>query len=193
MSTSTKRILIVIGGAALFCLVAVAIAAAGLFFLFNRVKSGVASKPAEARKMAQEMIDYQLPDGYSEQLGMDLFVYRMVMIDAHGSLLRPQILLAQFQRRDTDPQEMARQLEQAAQQQISRNGVVLKLVETRTVTIRGQQVPLAVSEGSDKGGIVFRRWLTAFKGKSGSVLVLVQGWVNGWDDVALNAFLASIK
>jgi hypothetical protein len=193
MNTSTKRLLIIIGVAALFCLVAVAVAVAGMGVLFNRVKSGITQDQAQVRKLAHTMIDYQLPAGYTEQMSMDLLVYKMVFIAADDYDSHPTIILAQFQQKNLDPQEMARQIEQAAEQQNGRNGASLNLVETRTVTIRGQQVPLAISEGTDSKGATLRQWLTVFDGKTGSILIMVQGSVDGWDDTALYSFLDSIK
>jgi leucyl aminopeptidase len=89
------------------------------------------------------------------------------------------------------PDEMAQQMQQSMEQQ-SGNSVKLKVVETRNVTIDGKQTSLTVSEGSNSSGMPIRQWMTAFKEKSGIVLVMIRGAISEWDDATWNSFLASI-
>jgi len=192
MSTNTKRLLLIIGIAAAFCLVAVGVAAGGVFLLGNRLKDNFVTDRTKVQQMAQSIIHYELPPGYKEQVGMNFVFYKMIMFSPPGSGDQSLILLAQFQpQQNMTPDEMAQQMQQSMEQQ-SGNSVKLKVVETRNVTIDGKQTSLTVSEGSNSSGMPIRQWMTAFKEKSGIVLVMIRGAISEWDDATWNSFLASI-
>jgi len=192
MSTNTKRLLLIIGIAAAFCLVAVGVAVGGLSLLGNRLKNNFVTDPAKAQQMAHAFISYELPAGYKEQMGMDFLIYKMILISPPESSSQPMIFLAQFQSQGMSPEQMTQQMQQSIDQQSGSSGLKLKLVETRKVTINGNQTSLSVSEGSDASGTLIRQWVTAFPGKSGLILIMIQGSVSEWDDTVLNSFLASI-
>jgi len=193
MSTNTKRLLIIMGIAAVFCLVAVAAAIGGASLLVNRFKDSVVTDPAKIQQMAHEFVNYELPPDYEEQMGMDFMVYKMILITSPEPTSKPMIFLAQFQAENSTPEQMAEQMRQSVEQQSGRNGLKLKVVETRNVTINGKETLLTVSEGPDKTGAGFRQWMTACPAKSGMIILLIQGDVDGWDDAALESFLASIN
>ncbi len=193
MSTNTKRLLIIMGIAAAFCLVAVAVAIGGAGLLINRFKDSVVTDPAKVQQMAHEFVNYDLPPDYAEQMGMDFMVYKMILIGPPEPTGQPMIFLAQFQAKNLTPEQMAEQMRQSVEQQSGSNGLKLKVVETRKVTINGKETLLTISEGSDKTGAGFRQWMTAFPAKSGMIILLIQGGMDGWDDATLESFLASIS
>ena len=59
-------------------------------------------------------------------------------------------------------------------------------------TIRGQEVNVIVREGRGNN-LVMRQLVTAFEGKNGTVLVMIQGNASGWDEALINEFLSSIQ
>lgn len=195
MSRNAKSLLIVLGVAVVFCIAAVAFALAGAGMFVNKIKDGIVMTPEKVHEMAQDFIHYELPEGYSERMGMDLVIYKMILIgssDGTGTT-QPMIFIANFQGQNLSPEEMARQMKQSVEQQSGTNGVQMKVVETRNVTIDGKEVPLTVSEGtSSSGNFTLRQWITAFPGKKGTVMILIQGAADGWDDSLFETFLASI-
>ena len=197
MSTNTKRLLLIIGIAAAFCLVAVGVAAGGMYLLGNQLKDSIVTDKAKVQQMAHSFVNYELPSGYNEQMGMNFMIYKMIVISPdESSTDQPSIFLAEFQSNNLSSDQMSQQMQQSAQQQSGSNSAKFKVVDTRNVTINGQQTTLTVSEGSDaKGVVVIRQWVTAFqeKAKSGVVLIMIQGPVSGWDDATLNTFLDSIS
>jgi hypothetical protein len=203
MSKNTKQLLIILGIAAVFCIVAVAIAIGGMGLLANRLKDNVTTDKAKVRQMTSEFVKYKLPPRYAEQMGMDFLVYKMIFISTSDidtsdggtsrmAVVDPIILLAHFQAGDLTPEEMTKQMQQSMEQQSGSNGLKFKVVETRKVTINGKEAPLTISEGTNKAGTVLRQWVTVFPGKTGLILVLIQGDVDGWDDSAFESFLTSI-
>ena len=195
MSKNTKRLLIILAIAIVFCVVGVAAAIGGVGLLADRFKDNITDDPTKAQQMAHEFIHYELPEGYTEKLGMDLLVYKMIMIaDAEDASTKPMILLAHFQQtQGMTPEEMSQQMQKSLEQQNGSKGANLKLVETRKVTINGQETSLAVNEGTDSNGNTLRQWVTTCPGKTGLVMILIQGDTASWDDAAFNAFLASLS
>lgn len=193
MNDNTKRLLIILGIAAIFCLVAVGAAIGGAGLVANYFKNSIVTEREKVQEMANTFVTYELPAGYSEQTGIDLMIYRMVVIGPEGAVgSKPVIVLVQFEAQGMSVDEMAEQVREAFEQQVGSAGTDLEVVESRAITIDGTETTLTVSEGTDPGGDTIRQWLTAFPGKVGYVLVMVQGEVDGWDDAALDAFLASL-
>jgi hypothetical protein len=195
----SKRIWIGLGVALVFCLCA---GAASLFIFYKigqKVASGIKSDPAAASKAAHAIADYELPDGYQEQISMDFLVYTMVMIgpkpksssaSAFGS--GPIIMLAQFQIA-ANRQQMEQQMRQAFAQQYGQSGTNMKLVDVKKMTIRGEQVDVDTFEGTNNNsGLVFRQLLTYFPGKHGTAMLMIMGTAQQWDQKSVDQFIESI-
>jgi len=194
MSKNTKNLLTILIVAIVFCIIAVAAAIGGAGLLVNRFKDNIASDPTKVQQMADEFVHYQVPSGYTNQMGMDLVIYKMILINASDlSSGKPMIFLAHFQSTDLTADQMTQQMQQSVEQQSGSSGLKLKVVENRKVTINGQEAPLTVSEGADSAGTAYRQWVTAFPGKTGFVIILIQGKTSAWDDAVFNEFLASIS
>ncbi len=193
---SNKWIWWALGGAALFCICAVGVAV----FLFARVgqqiEKGMKTDPASAAKAGHAIADYTLPPGYQEQMAMDLFIYNMVFIapSSTGSTYssgKPIIMLAQF-KAGADQQQMQQQIQQSFEQQSGQRGYSMKVVETKKMTIRGQEVTVITYEGTGENGAVLRQLITSFPGKGGTAMLMIMGEPQQWNKEEIDAFLASI-
>ncbi len=193
---SNKWIWWALGGAALFCLCAVGVAV----FLFARVgqqiEKGMKTDPAGAAQAAHAIADYTLPPGYQEQMAMDLFIYKMVFIgpSTTGSTYssgKPIIMLAQF-KAGADQQQMQQQIQQSFEQQSGQRGYSMKVVETKKMTIRGQEVTVITYEGTGESGTVMRQMITTFPGKGGTAMLMIMGEADHWNKEEIDAFLTSI-
>lgn len=201
MSKNTKQILIILAVALLFCIIGGAAALGGAGLIFERFKDNVSTDPEKVRQTAHEFMNYELPSGYSEQVGMDFIIYKMVLVGSSGdfdnpdepTITKPIIFLAHFDSEDLTPDQMAKQMQQSVERQSGSGGLKLKVVETRDVSINGKDAQLTVSEGSDSNGSDYRQWVTAFPGKTGLIIILIQGRINQWDDATFNDFLSSIS
>jgi hypothetical protein len=200
VSKNTKRVLIILIVAVIFCIVGGAVAIGGIGLLADRfAKNNVADTPEKVRQMAHEFINYELPSGYIEKKGIDALIYKMVFIgdDSTTDLIstsKPIIFLMNFQGTNgMTPEQMTEQMQKSVEQQNGQKGTNLKLVETRKVTINGHETTLNVSEGEySSGGGAYRQWVTTFPGKTGLVILMIQGQVDDWDDAVFNEFLASL-
>ncbi|HSB01035.1 MAG TPA: hypothetical protein VLE49_10325 [Anaerolineales bacterium] len=193
---SNKWIWIGLGGALLFCICAIGVAV----FVFGRVgqqvKQGMKTDPEGAAKASHAIADYELPPGYQEQMAMDLFIYTMVFIGpestgSSSSSAQPLIMLAQF-KAGADQQQMEQQIRQSFEQQSGQRGFTMKIVETRKMTIRGQEVEVITYEGTNGSGDVMRQLITTFPGKGGTAMLMIMGDPQHWDKEELDKFVESI-
>jgi len=163
----------------------------------DKLKANVSSDPAKVKEMANDFVDYELPAGYQETMGFNFLVYKMVLISADGksTSTKPVIFLANFDSssQSLSPEEMTAQMQKSLEQQNGQKGANFKVVETRTVTIDGKDESLVVSEGDDSNGKTMRQWVTTFPGKTGIVIVMIQGSSAAWDDALYNEFLSSLS
>ena len=188
---NNKWIWIGLGSALLFCLCAVGVA----IFLFARVgqkvQEGMKTDPESAAKAAHEIADYALPPGYQEAMSMDFFVYSTVIITDTSSPSKPMIMLAQFQA-GADQEQMEQQIRKSFEQQSGQRGFTMKLLETKTMTIRGKEVEVFIYEGSDTNGDMMRQLITTFPGKDGTGMLMIMGTPQNWDQEEIDTFIESI-
>jgi hypothetical protein len=88
------------------------------------------------------------------------------------------------------------QLQEQMQRTFAQQGgkaAPMEVVDTKTLSIRGKDAKVTVMEGKTSAGITMRQWLTIFTGKSGPVMLMIQGDTTNWDDTMVNNFIASIK
>jgi hypothetical protein len=117
---------------------------------------------------------YELPEGYQEQMAMNILTYSFVVMgppytfDARG----PTIMLAQFDAA-VDQDQMEQQLRQSFEQQMGRRGMKLQLVEVKKMTIRGGETEVSTYEGVDENGDAVRQVITAFPGKNGTAMLII--------------------
>jgi len=190
---STRWIWIGLGGAALFCLCAVAIAMFTFYKIGQKVSAGVNADPEAASQAAHEIVDYDLPPGYQEQMAMSIVFYSFVTIAPETYRAgEPIIMLAQFQA-DVNQQQMEQQMRQSMERQYNIRGVDMRLVESKDATIRGEETVINVYEGSDQSGNTMRQLITSFPGKDGVAILMIMGEASQWDKELVNEFVQSIR
>jgi hypothetical protein len=79
------------------------------------------------------------------------------------------------------------------EQQSGRRGLDMHVVEVRRMVIRGQEVDVLISEGTDESGFVLRQWMSVFPARSGTGMVMIQGLDEFWDEAVAEGFLKSIR
>jgi hypothetical protein len=193
---NNKWIWIGLGAAALFCLCAVAVAVLVFVRLGQQFREGIKTDPQGASEAAHAIADYDLPEGYQEQMAMDFFAYSMVVIGpdssaAFSSSGKPIILMAQFQFA-TNRKQMEEQMTRSIEQQPSRRGLQLEVVEVKTMTIRGEETEVTLLEGADESGLVVRQLITTFPGKDGTAMLMIVGPAEYWDQEEIDQFVESI-
>ncbi len=171
------------------------------FLLLGRLGSSMAESvktdPGDAAQVGAKIAEYTLPAGYSHQMGMSILGYDFVIIGSQDGIADGMmIMLAQFSQsymQGSDPQTFQEQMQRSLEQQSGRRGLEMKVVETRTMTIRGQQVEVLILEGTDDSGTSMRQLITNFSTDTGLAIVMIQSLTEEWDQAAVDQFLNSIR
>lgn len=191
MSRAVKITLAVIAG----LLIACGGTACIVFFLVGRtVQRAVITRPEEVKAVARGIASYALPANYQERLALKLPNATCVTITGseHSDQL---IMLLQFNSgQDVDQATMELALEQAMQQQQSRRpDQDMQVVGHSTVTIRGEEVTLTISESASSTDQRARMVSGTFQGKGGPAFLMIAGSVDTWNQAEIDEFIASIR
>ena len=189
MSRNTKIALIVVGALAVICL---GLCGVSVLLLPRVTENIVSQKPADAKRVGAEIADYTLPPGYTEVMGMNMLVYKMVAIAPEQNRGDGMIfMLMGTNAGGANQAEMERQMQQSFQQQFGRSGSQMQVVGQESVTIRGKPVTLTIAENDAAPKL--RQAVGTFEGKNGLVIVMVMGAANDWDNNLMREFLGSIQ
>ena len=192
MSRNTKIVLGIVAAVLLMCVCVCAVGFLALQSMGQFLVQSTVTQPGEVAAIGDSIVTYELPPGYSEQFGMQLFGFSVVAFadEAEDSL----ILLMQFPEfAGLDQAQMETQLREAIQEQTQTGDLDLQRIDQETVTIRDQEVVLAISEGTDEEGNEIRQITGVFEGRSGPTLLMILGPMDTWDQGAINAFLNSLR
>jgi hypothetical protein len=190
-----RNIWIGVGIAAFLCICACGIGILALNVFGKQLGQQIenSSDPAQIEAVKSQIASYDIPAGYSEQMALDLGMYRMLAL-VSSNPAKPMIMLMGYnQSLGANDQQMQEQLQRSFEQQLGTPGMTWRTIEERTMTIRGQEVIMVVREGQTENGAAMRQMMTAFEGEHGTVLVMAQGLASAWDQDMLDEFLASIE
>ena len=194
MSRGTKIAIGIVGGLAVLCICVAVIFFVAAGSVGSMMTQAITEQPDQVAELAQEMVDYTLPAGYSEQFGMSFFGFNLVAFGTGRSSDNQMLVLMQFpQALGLDQAQMERQMQQSLEQQTGQRNTSLEVVEETTTIIRDQTVRLTIREGSDSNGVTMRQMTGTFQGKEGGVLLMIMGRTQDWDQAAVDAFIASLR
>ncbi len=195
MSRNTKIVLLIVSSLLLTC---ACVCLAGILLVPRMVSStmsGLATpenRESQAKKVGAQIADYVVPPGYAEEMGMDLFFEKIVMLGPTNQR-GPVIMMLQMNVPTASREQLEEQMRQAFANQYSGAGLYEPAGE-HTVTLKGQPMTLAVSESSsDSSTYAMRQAQGVFQGKGGIVMVMVTGKVEEWNWKPIDDFLTSIR
>lgn len=186
-----KTLLIILGIVVVLCCCA---AAAGILLVTQAgrfIAQTVSVDPAKTSAVAQSITDYTLPSGYKEQFSMSLMGFDLAAFSTQDD--KQMIMLFQAPANSgLTTQQMEDQMRQAQQQQTGQN-YTLEKVGTQSAYIRGETTEFTIYEGKDKNGVAIRELVGAFKGKSGTAILMIVGPIDSWDTAAVDSFVKSLR
>ena len=197
MDKSTKTILIIIGSILLVCAcVTVGIFATGLWSFnqfVNFVDRGVSESPQEAVRLGSEIADFEVPEGFGSPYSIHFEDVTIVAYKSENE--QSHLLLAQFpEGTSINVEEMLKEIEAGSGDPHSLwYNTETTIIEQETVTIRGQECTLNISEGTSRDGVEFRMATAKFEGRGGPSLVMIAGPMDEWDAEMAEEFIASIQ
>jgi hypothetical protein len=187
-SRKTKTIIGVLAALLLLCFGMCAAGTLVAFLVKERVVITDASKVASA---ARSIAEYDLPPGYQEEMVLDFFLFKMVMISPAQSsskdLLGPVFGLGQIPGDWLEEDELDQSMFKTGDFEVQH-------VELQEALICGQQVTLFVSEGTDREGNELRDVTSDwFRVNGKSTIVYIVGRIEDWDQAQVDAFIRSIR
>jgi hypothetical protein len=138
---------------------------------------------------AAEITSFELPAGYRSEFSANLNEYTLVSYtpgDGYSHLYLVQSKNAA----DTD--KLLRAMQEIIPGQYDPDAR-MTVLETRPVTVRGQETTLVISEGINSDGKTYRQALVAFDGNDGPALLVFSTSVTSWDLVVVETVVASIR
>lgn len=147
------------------------------------------SNPDDVLSAASEIADFELPAGYSSEFTARLLGYTVAAYnpgDGHSHLYLIQ------SEKESDAEKLAQMLTELVPGS-SDPKTRLTVIENRPTTIRGQEVTLVISDGTNSEGDSYRQVTAAFQGKGGPALLVLSEPIERWDQSAVEAFIASMK
>ena len=162
-------------------LLALLVSACGVNATMNTNVDKVASSTAE-------IAEFDLPAGYSPEFSASLTGYTLVSYNPSDS--HSHLYLIQSEK-ESDGEKLASMVGQIAPGSYDPQ-TRMTIIETRPITVRGQEVMMVISEGVTSEGETYRQVVIAFQGNGGPALVMLSEPVARWNQEQVDAFIASI-
>lgn len=197
MDKTTKTVLIIIGSILFVCACGASLLfATGLWSLgrfVNWADTNTSEDPQEVARFGSEIADFDMPEGFGSPYGIHFGEATSV---GYASQSRnTHILLTQFpEGTSVNVEEMLKLISQYSTDSNNRwNDSQMTVVEEKTVTIRGQETTLSISQGTSAEGGTYRSAVATFEGKGGPSLLMIAGPLDEWDMEMVEEFIASIQ
>lgn len=167
-----------------------------VFLILSTLLTACASKPNANKSIVSQVAEkialYAMPEGYNEDFAVDLWGYQLVSLK--GETENCHLYMVQA------PKDMVVDMESLREQALELQGVQkedryshITTTEVRTVTVRGQEVPMIVGEGENSSNQIYREVAVLFEGRGGPTLVSISSPVDEWDWETVDTFIASIE
>jgi hypothetical protein len=159
-------------------------------------RSAMTTDPPKVREMAQSITEIEPPAGYDPVMGMNAYVFKMVVFGEEGQESGRMLVLMSFQADMGDQADMERQMNQSLQQQGQQQLEQIES-ETRPYTIRGEEVQVRIARVKTEDGVELRQATAVFTSKEGGPAMLMlmmpeEEWSNGGEE-EFEAMLQSMK
>lgn len=194
MSRNTKIVLGIIAGILACCCCSLVVGIVLIpQFIGQFAETAIAEDPELAADIGESLVDYDLPPGYEEALGMDFFGVKMVIIPSADE--ESLIMMTQFpQALAGNEEQMRQQMETALAQQFGNADYTVEFISDEEITINGEETTLAIFEGETENGVGIRQMLAYFESKEGNpAILMIVGPQNSWDEGGIEDFLQSME
>ncbi len=141
-------------------------------------------------RAAAGIIEFEPPAGYEPELSTSLFGYTLVMF-APPDENNCHLYLIQSEK-ETDREQLERMMSQMVPGLRDRNSR-MTVLETSTITLRGQEETLVISQAANSEGSIYRQAMVSFQGKAGPALLVFSEPASRWSVKTLDRLLGSIQ
>lgn len=208
--SSTAKVLLIVGSLA--GLLLLACCGGGVYFGYKAkdaiqelAKNAISSDPAVIRQRTQEIVHIDIPEGFEPSHSLQFSMLNVTMKQvvyqrkgSDGSML--MIMETNQPMHGANTKQQREQMLQAMRQQQGQQQGHLndelneEKSETREFTINGEKVPFEFIKGTGADNArVFRQVVGVFRGKSGSVMVMLMVPEAEYDEPAVVRMIESIR
>jgi hypothetical protein len=163
-------------------ILALLVAACGFNAAVNKNVDKIAST-------ASDIAEFDLPAGYSPKFSASLSNFSLVSYDPGDG--HSHLYLIQSEK-ESESDKLANMVGQIAPG-IYDPQTRMTIIETRSLTVREQEVTMVVSEGVTSERGTYRQAMVAFQGNGGFALVIISEPVARWNQEIVDDFIASIN
>jgi hypothetical protein len=161
------------------------------------IARGSETEPERIAAIAADIVDCTPPPGYHERNGLILGNVSLVTYETYEtSHHQGHIIIAQISGRFDSEQTGLESVARARaypNRQHRFNRDRMRLVDTKAILVNGELTTLTVREGTGSDGKQYREALAPFRGKKGPALLMMTAPAADWDEVELQALLASVQ
>jgi hypothetical protein len=144
--------------------------------------------PEQVSISALEIADFDLPVGYHVDFSTNLMGY-LVLAYSRGA--GPSHLYLIQSDKESDGEKLAQVLDEV----VVGSGAPetrMTVIETHSVSVRGQETTLVISDYVNSEGVAYRQAAVAFPGNGGPALLVFSERVESWEQATVDTLLASI-
>jgi hypothetical protein len=180
-----KIIIIVVLGFVALCLIVCGAA----YFSMRRAVTDIAKvDPEQAKNLAIQITDYDLPSGYKEFAGSTMLGVVTAIITDKNEL--NTIFLVQAPSDNLPAPEKILRDTIAYQRN---NPIVWTAEDVRIYTVRSEKISIKIYTGVTQDDLKYHAWAGKFKGKGGPALIVIVGPDETWDENMAEAFINSMR
>jgi hypothetical protein len=146
------------------------------------------TKDAEVTSTAASIADFDLPAGYRPEFTVSLEGYTLAAFkpgDDHSHLYLIQ------SKNPADSQKLSQGLNELVPGKSDPQSR-MTVLETTTVSVRGKEAALVISEGINGDGVLYRQAMLAFEGKAGPAMLAFSEPVSIWNPDRVETLVSSI-
>jgi len=149
--------------------------------------------PTLAASTANEIVDFKPARGYFPASTMKIPGYGMLVDYAYSDSAENKMVLLQILDHKEINENTVVILQEMINQYSKNNLMNLQTIDARMVDVRSKPAQVIINEGVNAENVNCRQIWVAFEGKSGTVMLMVLGPSQGWDQKAYDAMIASIR
>lgn len=193
MDRTTKIILATAAVAAVLLVCGAIVVGLGVGGVISLVGRNFETNPAQVTTIAADIADFDLPSGYKPTFGMSIAGFKLASYDPGDDYSHIWLMQA-----PTGTELEGTELEREFQRMSERGPVVaqsknLQQIKSEQIKLRGQEVTLITSEGTNRDGATYRQCAAYFNGKGGPAMVIVEQPTARWNEEQVSRFLTSIR
>ncbi len=194
MKREAKLAVSIVAGLASLCCCCLVTASLGLPWFLENVGGGALLEGEAAADIGRTLVEYELPAGFSEISGTDIFGVKMILIAPEAQNNMGIILMGMPASLEGNEAMLQRQIQDAFAQQSGRQGIELTPAESETVVINGQDATLQYYDGNSQDGEQIRQGVASFVTKDGGIgMLMLFGSEENWDQESIDLFLNSLE